>query len=327
MVGNNSRDPRQEVGGVVYAKADAISRDYKRILGNLFKTSWIKGEVLRVDKKKSNPTAKRTTTYVTARYPCEVHDGVQQYKEKELCLQILKDKDPNPPPELPAPAAAPTPTREGGPEEEELTPTAVTAEAPAAPTTEGTNATVASESSGSSTVPVVTVNGRHWYEGNCNVDINGKHSARYWKLQDQYGRGFEFTPGCDSNQTFKFTNLDYFMALFPKQQLQDMEERTNDVLGPLTLPSTEPTTVGEILKFFGILLLITRFEFGSRASLWATTGFTRLVPAPNFGRTTGMSRQRFRYVASALSLERTACDPSCYDVSRRVEMEASTRLH
>jgi Transposase IS4 len=43
----------------------------------------------------------------------------------------------------------------------------------------------------------------------------------------------------------------------------------------------------------GVLILITRFEFGSRASLWSTTARNRFIPAPNFGHTTGMSRERF----------------------------------
>jgi Transposase IS4 len=120
------------------------------------------------------------------------------------------------------------------------------------------------------------------------TDMNGKHSSKYWKLQDQYGRGFEFTPGCDSTRDKRFSLLDYFLAVFPKKQLQDMEERTNDVLGRLQEP-LQLTKIGEILKFFGVLLLITQFQFGKRSLLWATKGFTQLVPPANFGRATGMS--------------------------------------
>jgi hypothetical protein len=96
MAGSSNKDPQQVVGVEVWAKADAISRDFKRILGNKFKTAWIKGEVVSVEKKKVNPTAKQSTTYVTAKYPCEVHNGEQRYKEKQLPLQTLKEKDPNP---------------------------------------------------------------------------------------------------------------------------------------------------------------------------------------------------------------------------------------
>jgi Transposase IS4 len=316
MGGGSGKDPRQVVGGVVWAKADAISRDFKRILGNQFKTAWIKGAVIQVNKKKSHPAAKRSTTYVVAKYPCEVHDGVQHYKEKELSLQTLKEKDPNAPP--PAPTVPPatttatpatTETVEAPPATNATTTPATTDETVQATATDTTNPTTtppagsdattttaatshSSSTSSSTKVPVVTVNGRHWYEGNCNVDVNGKHSSKYWKLQDQYGRGFEFTPGCDQGPEQKFTVLDYFLAVFPRKQLQEMEERTNNILESLN-PQLQPTTVGEILKFFGVLILITRFEFGKRSSLWATKGFTRLVPPANFGRVTGMSRQRF----------------------------------
>ena len=69
-----------------------------------------------------------------------------------------------------------------------------------------------------------------------------------------------------------------------------MAERTSK---RLTLFGNTPTTMGEILKWFGVLILITRFEFGSRASLWSTTSQTRFVPPPCLGETTGMSRNRF----------------------------------
>jgi hypothetical protein len=54
--------------------------------------------------------------------------------------------------------------------------------------------------------------------------------------------------------------------------------------------------IGELLQFFGILLLITRFKFGSRRELWNTTTKNRFVPCPKFGETTGMSRNRFEEI-------------------------------
>ena len=52
-------------------------------------------------------------------------------------------------------------------------------------------------------------------------------------------------------------------------------------------------TKGELLKWLGILILITRFEFGERAQLWRTKPTCKYIPAPNFGERTGMSRDRF----------------------------------
>ena len=52
------------------------------------------------------------------------------------------------------------------------------------------------------------------------------------------------------------------------------------------------TLAGEIVKFFGVMLLVTRFEFGSRASLWSNVTTNKYIPAPSFGQT-GMPRKRF----------------------------------
>ena len=52
------------------------------------------------------------------------------------------------------------------------------------------------------------------------------------------------------------------------------------------------TTRGELLKFFGILILATRFEFSKRSDLWRTAPPNKYIPAPAFG-TTGMGRVRF----------------------------------
>jgi Transposase IS4 len=315
MTGGSTKDSRQVVGGSVWAKAASISRDFKRILGNQFDKTWIEGKVIRVEKRKASDLAKRSTTYVVAKYPCEVHDGVQQYKEKEIPLQNLKDKNPN----------SPT-VEEATPPQDEPQPPRTTQTPPMPPlpgtvqtSTTGTNSTATngsststqegrrqtpnttnttggmattttSNSSTSTTVPVVECHDRKWFEGNTEAVVNGKHSSKAWKLEDQYGRGFEFTPGCDRGPKPKYTALDYFLAVFPKQQLQDMQERTSKELEDNGL---QPTSVGELLKFMGVLILITRFEFGARASLWSTVARNRFIPPPNFGHTTGMSRERF----------------------------------
>ena len=313
------KDSRVVVGGTVWARAEAISRDFKRILGNQFKTKWIEGTVISVAKRKSSEASKRATTYVEAKYPCGV-DKVrgQLYKTKELSLGTLKAKDPfeqvppapTVPPTIPVvPTAAPAdngsietnpPTEnvQGAVENADSSPpipqVALPPEsAPEPPRTQGSVATSNSSSTNSSRVPVTTSNDRHWYDGNCNVEVNGKHSSRFWKLQDQYGRGTEFTPGCDRGKCPKHSPLDFFLAVFPKAQLREMQERTSIALMNATPKALQPTTIGEILKFFGVLLTITRYEFGLRSSLWTTTGFTRLVPPPNLGEKTGMSRERF----------------------------------
>ena len=311
------KDSRVIVGGTVWARAEAVSRDFKRILGNQFKSTWVKGVVLRVEKRKAHAAAKRSTTYVEARYPCgEDREKKQLFKETFLSLQTLKDKNPQAPDTLPAVPLTNTtspdtnttvPVATGNVQptaEDTTTPTGIANAVPEVPPampplTGGTQGSAGSNNSTSTTsttgskVPVTTSNGRHWYDGNCTVDVNGKHSSKYWKLQDQYGRGFEFTPGCDRGKNPKYKPIDFFLAVFPKKQLKEMQERTSQALQNAHPKPLQPTTVGEILKFFGVILIITCFEFGQRSSLWATSGFTRLVPSANLGEKTGMSRERF----------------------------------
>ena len=100
---------------------------------------------------------------------------------------------------------------------------------------------------------MATANNRHWYDGNCNIDIGGKHLSRFWKVQDQYGCGIEFTPGCDTGKDPQHKAIDFFFALFPKKQLKDMQERMSMALVNAEPKPLQPTTpIGEILKFFGI---------------------------------------------------------------------------
>ena len=52
--------------------------------------------------------------------------------------------------------------------------------------------------------------------------------------------------------------------LFPPEQLQLILQLTNN---ELAMARKNYTMAGEIVKFFGVMLLVTWFEFGSRASL------------------------------------------------------------
>ena len=86
-----------------------------------------------------------------------------------------------------------------------------------------------------------------------------------------------------------YSRLEYFLMLFPPQQLQLILQLTNN---GLAMARKNYTTAGEIVKFFGVMLLVTRFEFGSRASLWSNVTTNKYIPAPSFG-STGMPRKRF----------------------------------
>ena len=89
----------------------------------------------------------------------------------------------------------------------------------------------------------------------------------------------------------QYSPLNYFLLVFPPLQLQDMVRLTNL---ELTTKNAPPTTVGKILKWIGILILATPFEFIRRRSLWSTgtTGTNKYIPAACFGNT-GMICNRF----------------------------------
>jgi hypothetical protein len=65
-------------------------------------------------------------------------------------------------------------------------------------------------------------------------------------------------------------------------------------------------TTGDLLKFLGILILGTWYEFGHRADLWRTEAGNLILQAPAFGTTTGIPRKRFDDIWSSLTFSRQA---------------------
>ena len=305
-------DPRRVVGGTVWAKAEHVSRDSKRIYGSLASKTWLKGLVLKVTSVRPEGKA-RATTVVQAQY--SVGDVE---KIKDLSLQVLKATNPN--------EATAVPNSDTTNNNETSTETPPATGVNASPTTaagetneglaEGARATAGSTPEQGSTVtdestpnststtnsgptPVSTNHGRQWFEGPTDVDVNGPVPMKFWRMVDQY-TGREFTPGCDDVPTKnqKFTPYDFFMACFPRDQLKAMLELTN---ASLKIAKKKLTSYGELLKWMGINILITRFEFGCRSSLWNTTPPSKYIPAPAFGAKTGMSRDRYNDLLSHIA--------------------------
>ena len=77
------------------------------------------------------------------------------------------------------------------------------------------------------------------------------------------------------------TRLDYFLCMFPPQALLSIVRLTTRQLLLLSKPATSK---GEIVKFFGVIILTTKFEFDDRRSLWATTATLKFILAPLFGK-------------------------------------------
>jgi len=69
----------------------------------------------------------------------------------------------------------------------------------------------------------------------------------------------------------------------------------------LEVRGMQPTDGGEVLKWVGVTLLATRYEFGARADLRATRARSMFMLAPAFGERTGMSRRRFDALWSCMT--------------------------
>jgi Transposase IS4 len=274
----------------VWAKAEAVSRDAKRVYGSEVSNTWLRGTVLEVLTQRRNAASKRSTTYVKAAFMCG-----NLAKTSILPLQTLKDKDPRT-------ETATTASITNNENNNNANVNAMPSQEPL-PLQEGSNDVNVQPDSPEFNipyqVPVACTNGREWYEGITDVDMNGPVPYRSWKMTCQYS-GRELTVGCDvhsANVNCTLTPYDFFMACFPKEQLKFMVENTS---AQLRLFEKAPLTVGELLKWFGITILMTRFEFGDRSSLWSQSSGSKYIPAPNLGTRTGMSRERYDMITRYL---------------------------
>lgn len=283
-------DSRKQVGGLCYARAEAVSHDAKRIYGASYKETWVAGTVTEVVDHR--PTgSKRNTTYIIAKYKI----GNKEY-QKSIPLQSLKSQLPVAVStcQTAAEAGVTTTTRNDNDENENPntggdngTPAAAAAVPPAA--NNNTAATTTTPSPPTPPTPVAFANdGRAWFSGDTRHDVNGPTPVKMWKMTCQW-TGNEYTEGCDNGTNPKYNELDCFMATFPKTQLNWMVQALST---RLLQDGKDPSTLGELLKWFGILILITRFEYGNRAELWSDTPRCKYIPAPDFGKT-GMSRNRW----------------------------------
>jgi hypothetical protein len=114
--------------------------------------------------------------------------------------------------------------------------------------------------------PVATVHQTEWYvnERKTRLDVNGHFYIRHFHICTSVGDLI----GQDSDNEVRFSRLEYFLLMFPPTQLTTMCWLTNTMLAQ---QNKHPITAGELLRFFGILILTTKFEFRSRAQLWSTT--------------------------------------------------------
>ena len=118
------------------------------------------------------------------------------------------------------------------------------------------------------------------------LPVNGNYHFCNWAIKTRMG--YMLRRGGDHQNSYSC--MEYFLMLFPPEQLQLILQLTKN---ELAMARKNYTMAGEIVKFFvGVMLLVTRFEFGSQASLWSNTSTNKYIPAPSFG-LTGMPQNQF----------------------------------
>ncbi len=136
---------------------------------------------------------------------------------------------------------------------------------------------------------VATVHHVEWQRvSSTEHPFNGSHTPCMWSVRNGVG-GENLYPGQPNLAINSMSAMDFFLLVFPPKQLVAMVDLTNIELKKLEV-NTNNTS--ELLKFFGVLILMTSFEFTSRASLWSSVAPMKYQPAPHFG-LTGMSRHGF----------------------------------
>jgi Transposase IS4 len=125
-------------------------------------------------------------------------------------------------------------------------------------------------------------------------ETNGPVAEIKWRFVGSDGGFME--PNNDKSDR-KQTPLDYVLASMPPASIKRVLRETNEKL--LERESNE-MSIAELLRFFGVCILVTRFKFGRRRELWGANTGSKYIPTANFA-ATGMTRDRFEEIWSVLT--------------------------
>ena len=136
-----------------------------------------------------------------------------------------------------------------------------------------------------------------WEEHGANLkkEMNPCRRSRKKTWRMMTPSGTSISKGCEEAKTM--SRLDFFLLMFPPKQLKKMVSYTNV---ELENKGGDDLSKSELIKFLGLCILITRFQFSSRRNLWSTTATSKYVPAYRLGQLSGMSRCRFDQIWSCL---------------------------
>ena len=96
-----------------------------------------------------------------------------------------------------------------------------------------------------------------------------------------------------------------FLLMFPPNHLIKIIALTNVIL---EAKGHEDITKGDLVKFFGIIIIGSRYEFGSRRDLWDTTFVSRFVDEPKFGARTEVVAHRSLLLPNSYRLPLMVCN-------------------
>ena len=130
-----------------------------------------------------------------------------------------------------------------------------------------------------------------WQANMPSNNINQYHGSHQWRMKTSMPLVW-MTRDCDISM--EFSPYWYFMQTYPTQHIKLVTDLTNIEI-KRNNPKTKPVTQQEILKFYGILILMPRLPDLPRRDMWNATPKMQYSCAANLGKT-GMSRNRFELI-------------------------------
>jgi Transposase IS4 len=120
-------------------------------------------------------------------------------------------------------------------------------------------------------------------------EINGQVPARDFGIRTLTGDTWRYTRYNDQ----EISRLDVFLQMFPVLNL--MWQHTNASIEASGQP-TKTATRTELLKYIGVIVLSTKYEFCNQSDLWSARSKSKYEMTPQFGTLTGMKRGRYDFI-------------------------------
>ena len=125
--------------------------------------------------------------------------------------------------------------------------------------------------------------------------LNGPYRSQSWSVTDPIGNTIH-----EGSEISSMPPYEYFLWVFPMRHFTAIVSWTDANLQKKGVEVL--TSAGEVLKFFGVIILMTRFEFSKRRDLWKTESSFKYKPVAKFGRF--IARNRFEVLMSCIAFSR-----------------------